>query len=235
MHMKKKLIALVVCLTMLAIALIGGTMAYFTDDEEQTNTFTVGKVEISLDETQIDADGVTAGNQKTTESNAYKLIPGREYTKDPTITVEEGSEPAYIGAIVTIEGDVHSVLGEATGSDNLDIHKIVSGGLVVKDAEMKQNWNGLSMVFETNDCVIYQKAEKNSQKWTMYIFVKEEKDAEEEVVLFDTLKIDANWNNEQMAKFKNMKINVKAYAVQQYGFTSCFDAMTTAFDTAFDF
>ena len=39
-------LSLVVALA--ATAVIGGTLAYFTDTEEKTNTFTVGNVDITL-------------------------------------------------------------------------------------------------------------------------------------------------------------------------------------------
>ena len=40
--MKKKLTAVALIVCMIAIMLVGATMAYFTDNEEATNTFTVG-------------------------------------------------------------------------------------------------------------------------------------------------------------------------------------------------
>lgn len=48
--MKKKILAIVLCVAMLAIAIVGGTMAYFTDTKSATNTMAVGKVEITQHE-----------------------------------------------------------------------------------------------------------------------------------------------------------------------------------------
>ncbi len=93
--MKKKILAacLVVCL--LATAVIGTTLAYFTDTKEVTNTFSSGNVTIKLDEAPVGPDGqATTGNRVTT--NNYKLYPGKEYDKDPTITVAAGSEDCYL-------------------------------------------------------------------------------------------------------------------------------------------
>ena len=93
--MKKKILAacLVVCL--LATAVIGTTLAYFTDTKEVTNTFSSGNVTITLDEAPVDPDGqATTGNRVIT--NDYKLYPGKEYDKDPTITVAAGSEDCYL-------------------------------------------------------------------------------------------------------------------------------------------
>ena len=93
--MKKKILAacLVVCL--LATAVIGTTLAYFTDTKTVTNTFSSGNVTITLDEAPVGPDGqATTGNRVTT--NDYKLYPGKEYDKDPTITVAAGSEDCYL-------------------------------------------------------------------------------------------------------------------------------------------
>lgn len=80
--MKKKILAacLVVCL--LATAVIGTTLAYFTDTTDTVkNTFTVGKVDIELTETT---------------GASYKMIPGTELSKDPKVTVKDGSEDCYV-------------------------------------------------------------------------------------------------------------------------------------------
>ena len=55
--MKKKVLAIVLCVAMLAIAIVGGTMAYFTDTDAATNVMTTGKVSISQLEQQRDASG----------------------------------------------------------------------------------------------------------------------------------------------------------------------------------
>lgn len=54
--MKKKIIALSLVVAMLAIAAVSSTLAYFTDDDQAENVFTVGNVEIDLVEEQRDTD-----------------------------------------------------------------------------------------------------------------------------------------------------------------------------------
>lgn len=236
--MKKKIFAIVLCVAMLAIAVIGGTMAYFTDTDAQTNTFTAGKVDISLDEAIVakDAAGnLVATGSRTDETQTlqnYHLFPAMKVTKDPTITVAADSEDAYIAAVVTITGDIYDLIGVA-GYDNIDITKLASGGLMAKASTQVQGWNGLSMVYETEDCVIYQDADKANNTWNLYIFMKSAQVANAKVVLFDTLTIPARWDNAEMAKINGMNITVTAYATQTNGFADCFTAITTAFDTAF--
>lgn len=89
--MKKKIAVLVLCVCMLAIAIAGGTMAYFTDEDEKTNTFTVGNVSIVLNEPNWDAEGAAEAQ------NAY---PGQIIAKDPTVT-NDGKNPCFVRVSVT--------------------------------------------------------------------------------------------------------------------------------------
>lgn len=55
--MKKKLTAICLCVALVAIAVVGASLAYFTDTDEATNTFTAGGVKINLIEQQVNEDG----------------------------------------------------------------------------------------------------------------------------------------------------------------------------------
>ena len=68
--MKKKVTALCLCVALLAVAVVGASLAYFTDTKSATNTFTVGNVKIDLIEQQKGVNGLeNFGNNKT-------LVPG---------------------------------------------------------------------------------------------------------------------------------------------------------------
>ena len=92
------------CLGFVAVAAISvaGTLAYLTDQDSVVNTFTVGKVQITLDETKVNTDGTVVEGAERVQKNEYHLIPGQTYTKDPMITVEENSEEAYVRMMVTL-------------------------------------------------------------------------------------------------------------------------------------
>lgn len=89
--MKKKILAIVLCVAMLAIAIVGGTMAYFTDTDAKTNTFTVGNVSIVLNEPNWD---------KTGAAEAFDVYPGEALAKDPTVT-NDGKNPCFVRISVT--------------------------------------------------------------------------------------------------------------------------------------
>ena len=54
--MKKKITAIFLCVALVAIAIVGASLAYFTDKAEATNTFTAGGVKIALIEQQSNED-----------------------------------------------------------------------------------------------------------------------------------------------------------------------------------
>lgn len=84
--MKKKTLALVLALTLLVAGIVGGTLAWLTDQTaEVKNTFTVGDINIGLTETTAD----------------YKMVPGNTIAKDPTVTVKANSEACWLFVQVT--------------------------------------------------------------------------------------------------------------------------------------
>ena len=95
--MKKtsKALLLVLCAVLLVVGSVFGTMAYLTSTAEVKNTFTFGKVAITMDETDVDLYGVKDGDTRVT-ANTYKLIPGHEYVKDPVIHVDKDSENCFL-------------------------------------------------------------------------------------------------------------------------------------------
>ena len=111
-----KTLAVAMCAVLLVAGSIAGTMAYLTDKTDAiTNTFTAGNVAITLEETDQQA--------------SYKLIPGKTYTKDPTITVVEGSENCYL--FVKVENGIESI--EASG--NTIASQLEANGWTLVDGE----------------------------------------------------------------------------------------------------
>ncbi len=100
----KKMLALALALVLVLTAAIGGTLAYFTDRDAETNTFTIGHIDITL-------------NEVFDPENA-KLVPGKDINKDVWITLEEGSEDAYVWYEYLIPAVLDSNDG-STGTNNI--------------------------------------------------------------------------------------------------------------------
>lgn len=93
MKTKSKALLLTLCAVLLVTASMLGTMAYLTSTASVKNTFTVGSVAITLDETDVDNSTADADRD---QANSYKLLPGHTYTKDPIVHVDSTSEDCYL-------------------------------------------------------------------------------------------------------------------------------------------
>ncbi len=145
----KKIIGIIMAAVLLVSASVMGTLAYLTSTDEVTNTFTVGNVKITLDEAKVNLDGTVDGTDRV-KANEYKLLPGHEYTKDPTIHVDKDSENCWlfvkvVDGIAAIE-DATTVADQMTangwtavaGAKNVYAYKeIVNGG---KDVVVFENF-----------------------------------------------------------------------------------------------
>lgn len=111
--MKKKIVALCLCVALAVVAIGGATLAYFTDTDDATNTFTVGNVAINLIEEERDGNGGT--QNFTQDKKLYPIVGSAQGEKDalgmPTaknyvdkmVTIKNtGSEKAYIRAYFAI-------------------------------------------------------------------------------------------------------------------------------------
>lgn len=94
----KKTLTVIIALVLVVVMSVAGTVAYLTSSDTVTNTFTVGKVEITLDETKVDVYGnaLTGEEAGRDTKNTYKLIPGQPYTKDPIVHFQPDSEASWL-------------------------------------------------------------------------------------------------------------------------------------------
>lgn len=163
------------------------------------------------------------------------LYPAQKIVKDPTIT-NKGSEDAYIAARVFVEseGNLENIMGMEGMPGYLRIQTVISGGLV-REGDTQKDYNGLTPVFGDDTYSIYQAPRSSEGVYSFYVFIEKPLASNEEVTLFKQISIPETWDNKEMAELKGLSIRVEAYGTQAYGFESCFEAMTTAFQTQFDF
>ena len=87
--MKKKILVLCLVVALAVTAVVGGSLAYFTDTDNKTNTFTTGKVDITLNETFSENDA--------------KLLPGKDIEK--IVNVTNNAEDAYVRLHIAFPAD----------------------------------------------------------------------------------------------------------------------------------
>ena len=95
---RNKMVATGAICGLVAAMTIGGTMAYLTDSEQTSNTFTVGKVKIDLEEPKWDT---TDDNNNKVPDVAEKLVPNQEVAKNPQVE-NTGSNNAVVFMKVTV-------------------------------------------------------------------------------------------------------------------------------------
>ena len=112
MNKKKTVLAAAILLFMFVI---GGAIAYFTDTEQKTNTFTIGSVDITLTEDGWDA--LEDANNNDIPDAAEDMMPGESVTKDPLINNVSTKNDAYVFAKVEIP--CTTIVAPATTSEEL--------------------------------------------------------------------------------------------------------------------
>lgn len=125
--MKKKIVALCLCVALAVVAIGGATLAYFTDTDEETNTFTMGNVKIDLKEI-FDKDSAV-------------LRPGSQSTNkiEKKVWIENvGTENAYVWYEWYIPSALDSVDG-STGTNNV-LHVNSNGNSWDKYRENSKYW-----------------------------------------------------------------------------------------------
>ena len=237
MKTKSKALLLTLCAVLLVAASVLGTMAYLTSSAEVKNTFTVGKVEIKLDEAKVNADGIPEEGAARVTANSYKLMPSRTYTKDPTVTVLKGSEESYVRMKVTFNNAKEIIAlctdpeyaDEVTGVENaFPLIRMVN---YTDTAELY--WDGLLLdnMFETEEMLAMPKYfayDKTADTLTYYFYYNETVGAPDGdvvlPVLFDSIKVPEWVTGAQLAKLNNFKITVVAEAIQAGSFANAADA-----------
>lgn len=232
MKTKSKALLLTLCAVLLVAASVLGTMAYLTSSAEVKNTFTVGKVEIKLDETDV-----TNPTGPRVTANSYKLMPGTTYTKDPTVTVKAGSEESYVRMKVTFNNAKEIIAlctdpeyaDEVTGVENaFPLIRMVN---YTDTAELY--WDGLLLdnMYDTEDMLAMPKYfayDAATDTLTYYFYYTDTvgtPDGDVKLpVLFDSIKVPEWVTGEQLKALDNFRITVIAEAIQAGSFADADDA-----------
>ena len=200
----KKIVMGLVCALALVTASVMGTMAYLTSTDEVVNTFTVGNVQIKLDEAKANPDGSLVANADRVKANTYKLLPGHTYAKDPMVTVLKGSESSYVKMTVTFTkaAELDAIFAPSGADmtsifDGYDSTKWISKGNT-KDIEA----NTRTYEFWYKDAVAALNGDVALD------------------ALFDRIVVPTSITNTQLATIEGMTITVNAYAIQADGFAN---------------
>lgn len=199
--MKKKIVALCLCIALAVVAIGGATLAYFTDTKNVTNTFTVGNVKIELTEPEW--------------AKNSKLVPGTEISKDPTVTVVKGSEECYVRILMTInkskEWDDIFDADETLKIENFFKGYVPANWTYIKNTENADNTR--TYEFRYKEPVNALTANDNITL----------------PALFTAVKVPSTLTGAQIETLKGFEIVIEAQAIQTASFNGDVDAAWTAF------
>ena len=206
---RSKSLVLALCAILLVVGTVLGTVAYLQDTASVVNTFTVGNVHLKLDEAVVDEKGEPTGG-RTETGNAYHLIPGETYTKDPTVTVLKGSEESYVRMMLTL--NCASELDAIFAPNGAVLTEIFKGYDATK-------WEYVDVTRGNDNTITYE--------FRYFETVKPEQNDDLVLdALFDTVTVPNTMTGEQLATIADLKITVEAHAIQATGFANADDAWT---------
>ncbi|MBE6037801.1 MAG: hypothetical protein E7218_01190 [Anaerofustis stercorihominis] len=245
--MKKKTLAIVLVVCLLATALVSGTLAYFTDKDGAENVFTVGNVSIIQDETNEKGEEFV-DNQKLfpytgdgTDKDENKIIVNGDYctnegVMDPAdnwiskiVTVKNnGSEDAYVRTLFAFQ-----ILKDAEGKDIIaadpatgDLAYRAKHGLMY---DLYQAAGSINFAKDANGAYL-KYTDANGVEYIVgeYLYKMDLGNGKYDSMLkagershasLKSVALESYVDNEVAALYKDYKILVVSQAVQTKGFT----------------
>lgn len=216
-----KILAIGIALLLITTTTILGTLSFLTAKKSVINTFTVGKVDITLDETDVDEYGVAVPNTTArVVENHYKLIPGHTYLKDPTVTVKGGSESSYIRIMMTVYArtEMDAIIANARNGLTDYASFIVDLDSAKADGERSWNYVGYT-VDDTADSITFEFRYKTAVSG----FDTEGNEVDVALApLFTKIKVPGALTGEELNTLKDggFKMEIEAHAIQAEGMSS---------------
>ena len=229
--MKKKLLAFAMVFALAAVAVVGGSLAYFTDTDAKDNTFTTGNVDIELIENFGDNNPDTPEKLLPATGSAQAGTLKNGVTKEVSVK-NTGSEDAYVRVHIAIPNVLDN------GSDTFDAGKNVLHFNFAKDSigEGKWDWSKTSGTPYEDDWNYYETS-INNVKYNVYVVTYGTALKTGEVTpekAMHQVYLDSKVTNADVEKInetldKNWKILVVAEETQAAGFEDAYSALNTAF------
>ena len=196
-----KAVALLLTGGMLLGGTVGGTIAWLSvKTPEVTNTFTAGNISIELNETDMENN-----------AKSFKMIPGTDISKDPTIKFTDDSEPCWLFVKVT----------ETVGTDGTanTIVRLEENVTATEDTYLTYTMNTGWTALEGYEGVFYQKLESGAAENATYPIL-----LNNQVSVPD--KVTKTMMDEVDKGTVTPKLSFTAYAIQMEKFTSAAAAWT---------
>ena len=245
--MKKKIVSLCLVAALAATAVVGGSLAYFTDTDGAKNVMTVGNVAITQDETNEKGEPFQDGQKlypytgtgaddaanKITINDAYYqggvMDPAKNWISKIVTVMNDGTEDAYVRTLFAFQ-----ILEDADGKEIIAADPY-TGDLAWR-AQHGLNYNLYqcpgSVYFPkvNNDYVKYEDADGNKYIVGEYLYMNNGDSmlkgsattgtvGERSHASLKSIALESYVDNDAAALYEDYKILVVSQAVQTKGFT----------------
>ena len=212
---KKSILMAAIAVMLVAVLVVGGTLAYFTDTKSANNTFTMGNVAITLDETDVNNP-----EARTAKGNTYNVYPGQTVTKDPVVH-NTGKNAAYIRATVNVSNWMNLVAAYYPDFKETFPNDGYKAALNLLVGQLGEGWSVVDVV-KGDTFTIGQFDAKFILKYDGTLAA-----GSETTPMFTQVMVPAGLDNANASTFSSVK--VQAQAIQADGFGT-WEAAFNAFD-----
>ena len=253
---KKRFVAILLCVTLVALAAIGATFAYLTSTDSVTNTFTVGNVKIKLIESSLHRENAGVANGATSDSelwsdveklgtgNTSKYKAGDTFYTDAQIEADAAAYKCENVKLLPGESYHKMPYVKNTGTEDayIRIRVMIPADLdtAILNSSMytstAMNNKEFTMAYDSTGTV-----ERNSVKYNVYTFTRIDPLAAGEMTYWNvwgTIHMDSDTTGEELAEFFGegkpyangvFPVLVEADGIQSDGFANA-TAAWAAFD-----
>ena len=205
MKKSKKIVLGALALVLVIAMSVAGTIAYLTATADDViNTFTVGNIQIKLDEAPVDETGKETTGDRVKKNDYNRIKPGDVLDKDPMVTVIAKSEDCYVKMNVVIEAkkDISGIIS-TTDPDKYPqtfVEGFDNAIWTCKSMTASDDGKKIELEFWYKEIVPYATADKELEP------------------LFTKVVVPKTATNEDLAALNETTITITASAIQSAGF-----------------
>ena len=212
---KKRFVAILLCMTLVALAAIGATFAYLTSTDSVTNTFTVGNVKIDLIESSLHRENAGVANGATSDSELWSDVEmlgsgnTSKYKAGDTFYTDAHAAEYKCENVKLLPGESYHKMPyvKNTGSEDayIRIRVMIPADLdtAILNSSMytstAMNNKEFTMAYDNSGAV-----ERNGVKYNVYTFTRIDRLAAGEMTYWNvwgTIHMDSDTTGEELAEF----------------------------------
>ena len=153
---KKKAAAVISAAGLASVLAVGGTLAYLTNTQSATNTFTVGNVEVGIDEPNFPGKGGDGNNdgiedsKKSTDTDNDGIpdinedqVPQQETDKDPMVTNKSTSDAIVFVKVTVPVRKITAIADDGTAATEATLSELYTfkqGQMATQDNPLGQDY-----------------------------------------------------------------------------------------------